>query len=84
MGHHRLRHPGPVAEAFPDRYVLEAVRRRSYAYHRTEYVASHIREDAGFLLCPAADAGAGSRDDQSLAGSFSHGIMGHACHWGPP
>ena len=32
----------------------------------------------------ATDAGAGSRDDQSLAESSSHGIMGYACHWGVP
>ncbi len=40
------------------RAALEAVRRRSYAYHRTEYVAAHLREEGRLAALTGDQAGA--------------------------
>jgi tetratricopeptide (TPR) repeat protein len=40
------------------RAALEAVRRRSYAYHRTDYLASHLREEGRLATLTGDRAGA--------------------------
>jgi hypothetical protein len=40
------------------RAALEAVRRRSYAYHRTEYLSSHLREEGRLAALTGDRAGA--------------------------
>ena len=49
------------------RAALTAVRRRAYAYHRTEYMATHLREEARLAALTGDSAGAARAYQHYLA-----------------